>query len=128
MGLRDRLLNRMMAPGGISVEEALTLLSSGGVLVDVRSEREYEAGHAPGARLADVKELVKDAFTAVHGDDPLVEPDATVVLICDTGLRSGHAVEPVRRQGFGCEFVGGGLLAWRQAGQVVIPGPPRNRR
>ncbi|HSN43900.1 MAG TPA: rhodanese-like domain-containing protein [Propionibacteriaceae bacterium] len=125
MSLRDRLINRLMPEGGIDVEAALGLLAAGGVLVDVRTRPEYEAGHAPGARLVDVKELGRDAMLAVHGGDPLAEPDGTFVLICDTGLRSGHAVAMVRGQGLKAEFVTGGVRAWASAGQPVIPGPPR---
>lgn len=128
MGLRDRLINRMVPEGGIGVDEALGLLASGGVLCDVRSLAEYEAGHAPGARLVDVAELSTSVMDAVYAGDPFAEADKPIVLICDTGLRSGHVVAKVREQGFRCEFVHGGLVAWRDSGQVLIPGPPRNRR
>lgn len=128
MGLRDRLINKMVPEGGISVDEALGLLAKGGVLCDVRGLGEYEAGHAPGARLVDVEELGRSVMDAVYGDDPFAEPENTIVLICDTGLRSGHAVKLVREQGMKGEFVHGGLIAWRDSGQVLIPGPPRNRR
>ncbi len=89
MGFRDYLSSKVMPSGGITVPEALHLLSSGGTLVDIRTRAEYEAGHAPGARLVDAKDLTRDAFGAVHGDNPLAEPDGVFVLICDTGLRSG---------------------------------------
>lgn len=125
MGLRDFLAAKVMPTGGIDVPSALQLLSSGAVLVDVRTRAEYESGHAPGARLVEAKELAKDAFFAVHQGNPLAEPDGTFVLMCDTGLRSGHLVQAVRDQGFNAEFVQGGLAAWRQDGQILIPGPPR---
>ncbi|MGO4958100.1 rhodanese-like domain-containing protein [Luteococcus sp. Sow4_B9] len=128
MGLRDRLINRMTPEGGISVDEALQLLAKGGVLCDVRGLKEYEAGHVPGARLVDVRELAENVMDAVYGDDPFAEPGQAIVLICDTGLRSGHAVKLVRDQGMTCEFVDGGLMAWRESGQILIPGPPRPRR
>ncbi|GAB2489889.1 hypothetical protein GCM10027030_24980 [Luteococcus sediminum] len=127
MGLRERLINKMTPDGGISVDEALNLLAQGGVLVDVRGLKEYEGGHVPGARLVDVRALAENVMDAVYEGDPFAEPDKTIVLICDTGLRSGHAVKVVRDQGFTCEFVDGGLVAWRDAGQILIPGPPRKR-
>ena len=128
MGLRDYLTSKVMPSGGIGVPEALHLLASGATLVDVRTLGEYEAGHAPGARLVDPRELARDAFTAVHGDNPLAEPEGALILICDTGLRSGHLVRTVREQGFRAEFITGGLSAWRSEGQVLIPGPPRPPR
>ncbi|CAI9402867.1 rhodanese-like domain-containing protein [Aestuariimicrobium sp. T2.26MG-19.2B] len=125
MGLRDFLANKVMPQGGVTVDEALALLSKGGVLVDVRTLDEYVAGHAPGAKLVDPKELAADAFGAVHAGNPLAEPEGTFVLICDSGLRSGHLVPKVREQGLNAEFVEGGLRAWRAAGQFLLPGPPR---
>lgn len=127
MGLRNFLTNRGMPSGGIDLPTALTTLANGGVLVDVRTLREYEAGHAPGARLVEPKELSADPFTAIYGDDPLAEPDPHFVLICDTGFRSGHLVQAVRDKGYDCDFVTGGLRAWRDAGEILIPGPPRKK-
>ena len=75
MGLRDLLMNHGMAEGGLELSDVLNILAKGGVLVDVRTPREYEAGHAPGSRLINPKELIADPFTAVYGDDPLAEPD-----------------------------------------------------
>ena len=49
MGLRNFLTNHGMPSDGIDVPTALTALSKGGVLVDVRTVGEFEAGHAPGA-------------------------------------------------------------------------------
>ena len=51
MGLRDLLMNHGMAEGGLDLPDVLNALAKGAVLVDVRTAREYEAGHAPGARL-----------------------------------------------------------------------------
>ena len=119
---------RSAPEGGIGVDEALTLLSKGGVLVDVRTLPEYEVGHAPGARLVDLEDVRRDAWFAIHGDDPLAEPDGTMVFICDTGYRSSRAVEAARAQGHRAEFITDGVRAWRQAGQFFLPGPPRDRR
>lgn len=118
-----------MPAGGISVDETLATLSKGGVLVDVRTLREYEAGHAPGARLVEIKDLVEDPWMAVHAGDPFAEPNTPLVLICDTGLRSGLAVKQILTtpREFSIEFLAGGLRAWRQAGQLLLPGPPRRR-
>lgn len=49
MGLRDLLMNHGMAEGGLDLPDVLNALAKGAVLVDVRTAREYEAGHAPGA-------------------------------------------------------------------------------
>lgn len=127
MGLRDIIRGAVQPSGGIDVNAALQVLSKGGVLVDVRTPVEYEAGHAPGSVLVDAKELSQDAFTAVHGDNPLAEPDTTFVLVCDNGLRSAGLVQAVRDQGYPAEFLQGGLVQWKADGQVLIPGPMRRK-
>lgn len=127
MGLRDIIRGAVQPSGGLDVASALQALSKGGVLVDVRTPVEYEAGHAPGSVLVDARELARDAFTAVHGDNPLAEPDTTLVLVCDNGLRSAGLVQAVREQGIPCEFLQGGLVQWKADGQVLIPGPMRRR-
>ena len=69
MGLFDFLSKRS---SGLSVEDAVLALSKGAVLIDVRSKAEYEAGHAPGARPVDPKDLHDHPLDAIHGGDPLL--------------------------------------------------------
>ena len=125
MGLMDFLGRKLP---GLSVDDALLALSRGAVLIDVRTLPEYEAGHAPGARPVDPKLLKDDPATVIHGDDPLAERDAAVVVICDNGLRSSIAAAQLREQGMLAECVAGGMIAWVRAGNPSIPGPYRRRR
>ena len=125
MGLMDFLGKR--SPG-LTIEETLTALSKGAVLIDVRTPGEYEAGHAPGARPVDPKSLHADPLDAIHGDDPLAERDASIVVMCDNGLRSSIAAAELRGRGLLAESVAGGLRAWAKDGNPVLPGPYRRRR
>lgn len=125
MGLMDFLGKKLP---GLSVDDALLALSRGAVLIDVRTPNEYEAGHAPGARPVDPKLLQQDPITAIHGDDPLAEHDAAIVVICDNGLRSSIAATQLREQGYLAECVAGGMFSWVRAGNPAIPGPYRGRR
>ena len=124
MGLFDFLSKRS---SGLSVEDAVLALSKGAVLIDVRSKAEYEAGHAPGARPVDPKDLHDDPLDAIHGGDPLAERDSAVVVICDNGLRSSIAAAELREKGILAESVAGGLIAWGRDGNPIIPGPYRRR-
>ena len=77
-------------------------------VVDVRSRREYVAGHVPGA----VHMPFWQALWA-----PL--PDAaTVVLYCGHGPRAGvaHAALRLRGVGHAC-LLGGHWTGWRRAGR-----------
>lgn len=113
---------------GLSIDETLLALSKGAVFIDVRTPAEYEAGHAPGARPVDPKSLHENPLDAIHGDDPLAERDAAVVVICDNGLRSSLAAAQLREQGVLAESVAGGLRAWARDGNPILPGPYRGRR
>ncbi|AQP48688.1 rhodanese [Tessaracoccus aquimaris] len=125
MGLMDFLGKR--SAGGLSIEETLMALSKGAVLIDVRTPVEYEAGHAPGARPVDPKLLRESPVDAIHGDDPLAERDAAVVVMCDNGLRSSLVAAQLRESGLLAESVAGGLRAWAKDGNPVLPGPYRRR-
>lgn len=124
MGLMDFLNKRS---GGLSIDDTLMALSKGAVLIDVRTPEEYEAGHAAGARPIDPKILHEDPLEAIHGDDPLAERDAAVVVMCDNGFRSSIVAAQLRAQGILAESVAGGLIAWGRDGNPVVPGPYRRR-
>lgn len=110
------------------MEEALIALSKGAVLIDVRTQTEYEAGHAPGARPVDPKALKESPIDAIHGDDPLAERDCAIIVICDNGLRSSIVAAELRQQGVLAESLAGGLIAWGRDGNPILPGPYRRRR
>lgn len=125
MGLMDVLRRRMP---GLTVDETLLALSKGAILIDVRTPHEYEAGHPPGARPVDPAALRESPLDAIHGDDPLAERDAAIIVICDNGLRSSVVAAKLRDQGLMAESVAGGLFAWVKEGNPSIPGPYRRRR
>lgn len=124
MSLRDFFAKRVP---GISVGEALMALSRGAVLIDVRTEEEYLAGHAPGARPVEPKSLEDDPKQAIFGDDLFADRDAPIVVLCDSGLRSGLVAARLRALGLAADSVTGGLAAWAHEGHPLIPGPYRRR-
>lgn len=126
MGLFDFLSKG--STSGLTVDETLVALSKGAVLIDIRTKNEYEAGHAPGARPVDPKALKENPIDAIHGDDPLAERDAAVVVMCDNGLRSSMIAAELRENGVLAESVAGGLIAWGRDGNPILPGPYRGRR
>ncbi|AQP45867.1 rhodanese-like domain-containing protein [Tessaracoccus flavus] len=125
MGMFDFLGKRST---GLTIEETLMALSKGAVLIDVRTQAEYEAGHAPGARPVDPRSLHDDPAEAIHGDDIFADRDSAVIVICDNGLRSSIAAAELRSKGLLAESVAGGLRAWAKDGNPVLPGPYRGRR
>lgn len=83
---------------------------SGAILLDVREDDEWTAGHAPGAvhiRLGDL-----DART--------FETTAPIVAVCRSGGRSSSAATRLTAAGLTVYNLTGGMGAWQRSGQPVV--------
>jgi rhodanese-related sulfurtransferase len=97
----------------IDPTEAAERLSSGGVLLlDVRTDEEFAAGHAPDARPLPVHELASRL-----GE---LDPSVPVIAICRSGMRSQSAAELLAAEGFDVVNLSGGTLAWEAAGLDLV--------
>lgn len=83
----------------------------GAILLDVREPEEFEAGHAPAARL-----IPLGLLEARLGE---IGADADVVCVCRTGIRSAEAAELLRRRGVRARNLLGGMKAWAADGLPV---------
>ncbi len=81
------------------------------IILDVREDYEFNAGHVPGAAWIPLGELPNRL-------DELPK-DKTILAICRSGNRSGQATELLLQQGFDVHNVQGGMIAWGQAGLEV---------
>jgi len=81
------------------------------IIIDVREPFEYVSGHAPTAESIPLGELVSRVEE--------LDRDNTVYVICESGGRSGQAVEWLSTQGFDAVNVDGGTSAWRNSGLPV---------
>jgi rhodanese-related sulfurtransferase len=102
----------------IDVQAASAEQADGALLLDVREQDEWDAGHAPGSLHLPLSEL-QERFTE------LPETAATLV-ICRSGSRSdvvAHALARIGRPG--CANVAGGLQAWVAAGLPLEPADGR---
>lgn len=98
----------------ISPAEALELQAQGALLVDVREQTEWDAGHAPGSVHLPMSEL------AARWQE-LPDADATV-FVCRSGQRSQQAALAFTRAGrAGCRNLAGGLKAWELEDRVLEP-------
>jgi rhodanese-related sulfurtransferase len=96
--------------GGESVGpmDAVRLINQGAVLVDVRSQAEFDAGHIRDARHLPQEQVAGAAESLKKFKDKVV------VACCESGMRSGAAARVLRTQGFGKVVnLRGGLQAWR---------------
>jgi rhodanese-related sulfurtransferase len=88
--------------------ETVRLMNQGAVLVDVRSQAEFDSGHILDARHVPQDEVAKAADTLKRFKEKVV------VVCCESGMRSGAAARVLQAQGF-TKVVNlrGGLQAWR---------------
>ncbi|MDV6302852.1 rhodanese-like domain-containing protein [Rhodococcus cerastii] len=81
------------------------------ILLDVREDDEWQAGHAP------------DAVHIPMGDIPSrageVDNQSEVYVVCKAGGRSARVVEYLNRVGYDAINVDGGMLAWQAAGRPI---------
>jgi rhodanese-related sulfurtransferase len=88
--------------------EAVRLMNQGAVLVDVRSQAEFDSGHILDARHLPQEQVAQAAETLKRFKDKVV------ITCCESGMRSGAAARVLTTQGF-TKVVNlrGGLQAWR---------------
>ena len=84
------------------------------LLVDVREDREWDAGHLPGALHLGKGIIERDIETTVP------DPGAAVVLYCGGGFRSVLVCENLQRMGYrNCVSLDGGWRGWNALGLPV---------
>ncbi len=82
------------------------------VLVDVRSDGEYQAGHAKGAVHLSLDRIMS-------GELPTKDKSTKLYLYCASGNRSGMATQVLKQQGYDAENIGG-LIDWQSANGAVV--------
>lgn len=91
----------------ISQKEAKEKMEQGGVVVlDVRTEEEYQKGHIPKAILLP-NESIENQAEAV-----LEDKDKTILVYCRSGIRSKQAVSRLSNMGYSNVYDFGGILDW----------------
>lgn len=102
--------------------EAVRLMNQGAVLVDVRSQAEFDSGHILDARHVPQDEVAKAAETLKRFKEKVV------VVCCESGMRSGAAARVLQAQGF-TKVVNlrGGLQAWRAETLPLVKGADKGK-
>lgn len=97
----------------ISQEAAKEMMTQddGHVVVDVRRQDEYDAGHIPGAILIP-NESIED-----ERPEELPDLDQVILVYCRTGNRSKQAAQKLFDMGYTNVYEFGGISTW--TGEVV---------
>jgi rhodanese-related sulfurtransferase len=77
----------------VTGEEAQKLVKAGAKLIDVRTTGEFAGGHLKGARNIPLHELQSRV-------EEIGDRAATIVLCCQSGMRSGRAKKMLRAAGY----------------------------
>jgi phage shock protein E len=82
------------------------------MILDVREQSEYDAGHIPGVTLIPMN-TVPNRLNEIPKDKP-------VIVTCRSGNRSSQVTDFLRQQGYtNVHNMTGGINAWQQAGYKV---------
>jgi len=96
------------------VVRARALVDKGAVLIDVREDNEYEAGHAAGAHHMGRGIIERDIVQTYP------EKDTEIVLYCGGGYRSALAADMLQKMGYTNVWsMDGGWAAWKESGAPI---------
>lgn len=99
----------------VSMQEAIELMHSESdyIILDVRTQAEYQSGHIPGA-------ICIPNETILHDDIPeLPDKDQLILVYCRSGNRSKQASAKLAALGYTGVVEFGGIHAW--PGDIVSP-------
>ena len=99
----------------VSMQEAIELMHSESdyIILDVRTQAEYQSGHIPGA-------ICIPNETILHDDIPeLPDKDQLILVYCRSGNRSRQASAKLAALGYTGVVEFGGIHAW--PGDIVSP-------
>jgi rhodanese-related sulfurtransferase len=82
------------------------------LVLDVREQDEWDAGHAPQARHLAMSEL--------GGRIDEIPNDVPVICVCHGGGRSSRVAMALHRAGYNAINMRGGMVAWDAAGLPVV--------
>jgi rhodanese-related sulfurtransferase len=94
--------------GSVGPMDAVRLINQGAILLDVRSQGEFDAGH-----IRDARHLPQDQVAGA-AESLKKYKEKVVIACCESGMRSGATARALRTQGFSKVVnLRGGLQAWR---------------
>ena len=83
----------------------------GHIVVDVRRQDEYDAGHIPGAV------LIPNESIGTEKPEELPDLNQTILVYCRSGNRSKQAAQKLADMGYANVYEFGGIIDW--TGEIV---------
>ncbi|AWB90801.1 rhodanese-like domain-containing protein [Aeromicrobium chenweiae] len=96
----------------VDVSDVPSPIPDGVLVLDVREDNEWQAGHIDGATHIPLGDL-----PARVGE---LDPTVPTLVVCHLGGRSARATQWLQAQGLDATNVAGGMEAWEQAGRPIV--------
>ena len=105
---QDKENNQGAVYVNITAEEAKRIIDSeeGYIILDVRTQEEYDEGHIPGATQISHEEIAEKA------EEVLTDKDQLILVYCRSGRRSKIAAEALAELGYTNIKEFGGIIDW----------------
>ena len=103
-----------MRPGDIPTVD-ISAITADTVVLDVREDEEWSAGHIDGARHVPMYQVPQHV-----SHTPDLGPDVPIVVVCKMGGRSAQVTAWLNQNGFDAVNLDGGMLAWATAGRPMV--------
>lgn len=106
----------------LGTEEAMSAISTGAPVIDVREPQEFATGAIAGAINIPLGQIQRQGVAALQSAG--IDIDApTLLLVCRSGARSGSACLALRGAlGERAKNLAGGVMAWGSQGLPLTPG------
>ena len=100
--------NREVVYMNITAEEAKQIMDGeeGYIILDVRTQEEYDQGHIPGAI------LIPDTEIKAEAENVLTDKEQLILVYCRSGRRSKLAAEALVELGYTNIKEFGGIIDW----------------
>lgn len=95
----------------ITPEEAMAMMDQDVIILDVRTQAEYDEGHIPNAV------LLPDTEVKQRAEEVLPDKEQTILVYCRSGRRSALVAQDLADMGYTNVYDFGGILDW--TGDVV---------
>ena len=92
----------------ITPEDAKTMMDEQGdyILLDVRTQEEFDEGHIEGAI------LIPDTEIGDRAEEELIDKESTILVYCRSGRRSKLAAQALADLGYTNIYEFGGIIDW----------------
>lgn len=111
-----------MFPGQVPTVD-VSELEPQAVILDVREDEEWTAGHIDGAQHVPMYQVPQHV---AYAED--LPADVPIVVVCKMGGRSAQVTAWLNQQGYRAVNLEGGMLAWAGSGRPMVSedgNPPR---